>query len=69
MKVRAYIYKDINGGSRVVCQRERRKWWFVLGAHAPTDAAFAQALRAGAVDWEPEIRAEDGLFERKMHKK
>ena len=37
----------------------------MLGAHAPTDAAFAQALRAGAVDWEPEIRAAYGLFERK----
>lgn len=55
-RVKARIHKESDGGCRIECQRAKFKHWFALGCHAETDTAFAIALRAGAVEWEREIR-------------
>ena len=54
-RVRASIARDAHGVCRVYCQRAPRKWWFELGRHADTDAAFERALGIGAIIWMPKI--------------
>ena len=60
--VNAYIARDPNGIFRVMVKRAKYKHWFELGSHAPTNAAFARALRAGKVRWDPTIREKMQLF-------
>lgn len=62
MKVNAYIARDPNGVCRVMVKRAKYKHWFELGQHGPTDAAFEQALAAGAVRWNPTIEDKTKLF-------
>ena len=61
-KVDAYIARDPNGICRVMVKRAKFKHWFELGQHGPTDAAFEQALAAGAVRWNPVIEDKTRLF-------
>ena len=60
-QVKARIVKTM-GTHLVLCQRAPRKWWFELGKHKATDAAFAAALAQGAVLWNPKIKDETQLF-------
>ena len=60
--VDAHIVRDPAGTCRVFCKRAKHKWWFELGRHAETDAAFEQALAAGTVRWEPKIVDPGQLF-------
>lgn len=60
--VNAYIARDAHGVCRVYCQRAKHKWWFELGHHRETDAAFERALRAGMVHWNPKIMDPGKLF-------
>lgn len=60
--VNACIRRDPNGSHRIFCKRGKYKWWFELGQHPETDAAFAKALRAGTIHWETEIVDNSTLF-------
>lgn len=61
-KVDAHIVRDPNGVCRIMVKRAKYKHWFELGRHAPTDAAFEQALAAGSVCWNPGIVDRSKLF-------
>ncbi len=61
-KVDAHIVRDPAGTCRIFCKRAKHKWWFELGRHAETDAAFEQALAAGTIRWKPEIVDRSKLF-------
>lgn len=61
-KVKATIARDARGVCRIYCQRSARKWWFELGRHAETDAAFEQAYGAGSVSWSTKIIDPGKLF-------
>lgn len=52
--VEAYI-KKVLGGYRVMCKRDKHKWWFELGQHKETDKAFIRALADGTLVWRREI--------------
>ena len=64
MNVNAHIVRDPAGTCRIFCKREKHKWWFELGKHPETDAAFEQALATGAVNWKPNIVDRSKLFEK-----
>lgn len=56
MAVKARIRKPADlGFAYVEVQRERRKWWRIVGHHAETDKAFREALKQGAVEWQDHI--------------
>lgn len=61
-RVRAKIVRDPSGNYRVMCQREKRKWWFELGRHGGTDKEFEAALAFGYVYWLPGIEDRTKLF-------
>lgn len=61
--VRAQIARDARGVHRVFCQRAARKWWFELGKHPETDAAFELALSVGRVEWMAKITDPGKLFQ------
>lgn len=61
-KVKARVVKTQDGGSRVECQRARRKWWFKLGEHKATDLAFERCLAERTVEWSPRVKDESKLF-------
>lgn len=60
--VRACIMRDSRGNYIILCQRDKRKWWFRLGFHAETDAAFERALKFDTLHWEPDIKDRNKLF-------
>lgn len=60
MKVR--IERDDLGVHRIFAQRAKFKHWFELGAHKPTDKAFAVCLRDGTIQWPNRIERHDILF-------
>ncbi len=62
MKVEAYVARDPNGTHRVFCKRAKHKWWFELGQHAETDAAFERAMMDGTVVWKPGVVDKMQLF-------
>lgn len=64
-KVCAYIKRDGYGRYHVFCQRAKRKWWFELGKHAATDAAFERAYLENSVHWVDE-NVDDAKFFQKM---
>ncbi|MBQ7750298.1 MAG: hypothetical protein IJR77_03635 [Bacteroidales bacterium] len=59
---KARIERDDNGVHRVFVQRGKFKHWFELGAHKPTDVAFAQALAEDKIEWHKTIVRTDILF-------
>ena len=61
-QVDAHIERDTAGVCRIFCKRAKHKWWFELGTHAETDAAFEQALAAGTVRWKGVITDRTKLF-------
>ena len=64
--IKAQIVRGNDGICRVYCQRARRKWWFELGKHRETDAAFEDALGADnpekLIQWKPKIDNHTKLF-------
>ena len=64
--VDAYIARDPSGVYRVFVKRAKHKWWFELGEHRPTDAAFERAINDGTVVWKRGIVDEMQLFSKKM---
>ena len=64
MNVDAHIVRDPAGTCRIFCKRAKHKWWFELGKHQETDAAFEQALAVGAVNWKHNIVDRSKLFEK-----
>ena len=61
--VDAYIERTPSGTYRVMVKRAKHKWWFELGKHPETDAAFARALANFSVHWWPEISEQ----QKKLH--
>ena len=64
--VDAYIVRNPNGVYRIIVKRAKFKHWFELGTHPETNAAFARALRAGKVRWNPTIREKMQLFSKNL---
>lgn len=61
-RVDARIVRDPAGVCRVCCKRAKYKWWFELGQHRETDAAFEEALATGNVRWSAKIIDRSKLF-------
>lgn len=68
--VDAYIERTPSGTYRVMVKRAKHKWWFELGKHPETDAAFTRALADGTVGCGPKSanRKKNCIFPKKITK-